>query len=201
MESSLANIRLRWNLLRGVASAIAIATFTLTLSAIPVTIWFLWVLALLVGVVISIVALVKCDLAWGRLTVLAQGVLLAIALLSALSTGGPGENVPILLLAFVMILASEHILSLVSQYGVQFSTGNSALGMDFNVPILQRSLDRLYRRLAWDGAIFSTAYLLSVAIASVGEILNPITPALSDVSVYVLVTSIALAILIVSKTE
>jgi len=201
MESSLATLRLRWNLLRGVASAIAIATFTIILSTIPVTIWFLWVLALLVGVVISILALVKCDLAWSRLTLLGQGVLLAIALLSVLSTGGPGENVPILLLAFVMILASEHILSLVSQYGVQFSTSNSAMRMDFNVPILQRSLDRLYRRLAWDGAIFSTGYLLSVAVASVGGILSPITPVLSDVSVYVLVTAIALAILMVSKAE
>ncbi len=44
-------------------------------------------------------------------------------------------------------------------------------------------------------------FVLSVAVASGGGILSPIAPVLSDVSLYVLVTSIALAILIVSKEE
>lgn len=201
MEGSLANLRRRWNVLRGFASAIAIATFTLILSTIPTTIWIFWLLALVVGVVTSIIALVKCDFAWNTLTLVEQGVLFAVALVSGFSRGGPGENFPILLLAFVMILASEHVLSLISQYSVQFPTSNSALGMDFNVPILRRSLDRLYRRLARDGAVFGMGFVLSVAVASGGGILSPIAPVLSDVSLYVLVTSIALAILIVSKEE
>ncbi len=199
MESSLANLRLRWNLLRGVACAVAIATFTLILSIIPVTIWALWLLALLVGVFTSVFALVKCDSTWNRLTLVAEGVLFAIALLSAVSTRGPEENIPILLLAFVLILGIEHVFTLIAQYGRQFSTINSPMGMDFNIPILQLSLDRLYRRLAWDGAILSTSYLLSVAVVYLGGIMSPIAPVLSDVSVYVLVTSIALAILIVSR--
>jgi len=201
MEGSLANLRLRWNVLRGFASAIAIVTFTLLLSTIPATIWVLWFLALVVGFVTSILALVKCDIVWNTLTLLEQGVLFVIALLSGFSKGGPGENIPILLLAFVMILANEHVLSLISQYHVQFPTGDSTIGMDFNVPILRRSLDRLYRRLAWDGAVFGMGFVLSVAVASGGGILSPIAPVLSDVSLYVLVTSIALAILIVSKEE
>lgn len=199
MERSVANLRFRWAFLRGVACTIALATFTLILSTIPITIWLLWILVLLGGVVASIVALVKCDLTWNRLVLLAQCATLALSLISAFSRGGPGENVPILLLAFVMILACENILSLISQYGAQFSISNSAIGLDFNVPILQRSLDRLYRRLAWDGAILCTGYLLSIAVVFVGGILSPIAPVLSDVSVYVLVTSVALAILIVSR--
>ncbi len=201
MEGSLANLRLRWNVLRGFASAIAIATFILILSTVPATIWVLWFLALVVGFVTSVFALVKCDVVWNTLTLLEQGVLFAIALLSGFSKGGPGENIPILLLAFVMILANEHVLSLISQYSIQFSTGDSALGMDFNAPILRRSLDRLYRRLAWDGTVFGMGFVLSLAVASGGGILSPIAPVLSDVSLYVLVTSIALAILIVSKEE
>ncbi len=201
MENSLTALRLRWKLLRGVASAIVIATFTLILSTIPATFWILWLLALLIGVFTSVVALVKCDLIWNRLTLLGQGILLTIALLSAFSARVPGENVPILLLAFVMVLATEHLLSLISQYSAQFSSSNSATGMDFNVTVLQQSLDRLYRRLAWDGAIFGAGYMLALAVATVGNILGSIAPVLSDVSVYVLVTSIALAILIVSKDE
>jgi len=199
MEGSLANLRLRWNILRSFAGAIAIVTFTLILSAIPTTIWALWLMALAVGVVTSVIAQVKCDFAWNMLTILEQGVLFGIALLSDLSRGG--ENLPILLLAFVMILASEHTLSLISDHRDQFSTRNSALEMEFNVPILRRSLDSLYRRLTWVGAVFGIGFLLSIVVASASGVLSSIAPVLSDISVYVLVTSIALATLVVSKEE
>jgi hypothetical protein len=63
------------------------------------------------------------------------------------------------------------------------------------------SLDRLYRRLAWDGIIFGAAYLLSLTVASMGSLLSSVAPALSDISVYVIVTSISLAILIVLREE
>jgi hypothetical protein len=201
MESSLGNLRLRWNLLRVIAAAIAIATFTLTLTTIPIAIWTLWVLALLIGISVSALALVKCDVTWSRITLLAQSILFAIALLTAISTGGPAEEVPLLLLAFVMILGTEQVLSLTSNYGAQFSLSKSAPVAGFNVGTLQRSLDRLYRSLAWDGVIFSAAYLLSLTVASMGSLLSPVAPVLSDISVYVLVTSISLAILIVSREE
>ena len=201
MESSLGNLRLRWNLLRAIAAAIAIATFTLTLTTIPVAIWILWVLGLVIGIAVSTIALVKCDVTWCRITLLAQSAVFAIALLLAISRGGPAEKVPILLLAFVMILGTEQLLSLISNYGAQFSLSNSASIMSFNIPTLQRSLDHLYRRLTWDGVVLGAAYLLSVAIASIGSFLSPVAPALSDISVYVLVTSISLAILIVFREE
>jgi hypothetical protein len=201
MESSLGNLRLRWNILRAIAAAIAIATFTLTLILIPVAIWILWVLGLIIGIAVSTIAFLKCDVTWSRITLLAQSILFTIALLSAISTGGPAEEIPILLLAFVMILGTEQALSLISNYGAQFSLSNSAPVTSFNIPTLQRSLDHLYRRLAWDGVILGAGYLLSVAIASMGSFLSPLAPALSDISVYVLVTSISLAILIVLREE
>jgi len=201
VESSLGNLRLRWNVLRVIAAAIAIATFTLILTTIPPAISILWVLALLTGSAVSTIAVVKCDLAWSRIALLAQSILFAIALLSAISTGGPADKVPILLLAFVMILGTEQTLSLISNYGAQFSLTNSAHVTDFNIPILQRSLDRLYRRLAWNGVIFGAAYLLVLTVASIGSLLSPVAPALSDISVYVLVTAISLAILIVLRDE
>ncbi|MGP8068773.1 MAG: hypothetical protein ACLP5V_02660 [Candidatus Bathyarchaeia archaeon] len=58
MERGLGNLRLRWNVLRVVAAAIAIATFAVTLATIPLAIWILWVLALLIGTAVSTVALV-----------------------------------------------------------------------------------------------------------------------------------------------
>ena len=182
-----------------IAAVIAIATFALILTTIPIAIWTLWVSALLIGIAVTSLALVKYDLIWNKITLLAQSILFAIALLTAISTGGAAEGIPILLLAFVMILGTEQVLSLISNYGAQFSLSNSA--PIFNVPTLQRSLDHLYRRLAWDGAIFSAGYLFSVAVVSMGNFLGPVAPALSDISVYVLVTSISLAILIVLKEE
>jgi hypothetical protein len=169
--------------------------------AIPAAIWILWVLALIIGIAVSTVALMKCDVTWSRITLLAQSILFAIALLSAISAGGPGEEVPILLLAFVMILGTEQVLSLISNYGAQFSLNDSAPVALFNVPVLQRSLDSLYRRLARNGVIFVAGYLLSVAVVAMSSLLSPVTPVLSDISVYVLVTSISLAILIVLREE
>lgn len=201
MEENLANLRLRWDVLRGFAGTMTIATFVLILSTIPTSIWALWLLALIVGVLTSVIALVKCDFAWNMLTTLEQGILLGIALFSGVLKGAPGENLPILLLAFVMILVSEHTLSLISEHGDQFSPSNHGLEMDFNVPVLRRSLDRLYRRLARDGCILGMGFVLSIAVASTSGILVPIAPLLSDISVYVLVTSVALAVLIVSKEE
>jgi len=201
MESSLRNLRLRWNLLRAIGASIAIVTFTLILVTIPVGIWILWVLPLLIGVGVTILAVIKCDVTWSRITLLAQSVLFAIALLSAISARGPVEDVPILLLAFVMIVGTEQVLTLISNYGVQFSISDSDFVTNFNIPTLQRSLDSLYRRLAWNGVIFGTAYLLSIAVAFLGSFLSPVAPALSDISVYVLVASISLAILIVLRAE
>jgi hypothetical protein len=201
MESGLGKLRLRWNVLRLIAAAIAIATFTLILVSIPAAISILWILALLIGIAVSTVALAKCNVIWSRITLLAQVILFALALLSAISTGGPADEVPILLLAFVMILGTEQGLSLLSNYGAQFSLTNSAYVTDFNIPTLQRSLDRLYRRLAWNGVIFGAAYLLALTVASIGSLLSPVAPPLSDISVYVLVTAISLAILIVLRDE
>jgi len=201
MKNSLANLRFRWNLLRAISTAIAIATFTLILATIPLTTWILWVLALVIGIGVSIVAVAKCDVVWSRITLLAQSILFAIALLSAISRGGPTEEVPILLIAFVMILGSEQSLNLVSNYGAQFSLTNTSQVTDFNLPTLQKSLDRLYRRLAWNGVIFGAAYLLSLTVAAMSSLLSPVGPALSDISVYVIVTSISLGILIVLRNE
>jgi hypothetical protein len=201
MERGLGNLRTRWNLLRVVAAAIAIATFAVTLATIPLAIWILWVLVLLIGAAVSTVALVKCDVTWSRITLLAQSILFAITLLSAISTGGLAEEVPILLLAFVMILGTEQALSLIPNYGAQFSLSKSAPVTSFNMPTLQLSLDRLYRRLTWDGIIFGAAYLLSLTVASMGSLLSSVAPTLSDISVYVIVASISLAILIVLREE
>jgi len=201
MENSVVKLRLRWNLLRVMAAAIAITTFILALTRIPAAIWILWVLVLLIGVIVSAFAVVKCDVTWSRITLIAQSTLFAIALLSAISAGESEEGVPILLLIFVMILGSEQVLSLISNFGTQFSLSASTPVIGFNMPTLQRSLDQLYRTLAWDGVLFTAAYLLSLSILAVGSFISPVAPVLSDISVYVLVTSISLAILIVSREE
>jgi len=201
MENSVVKLRLRWNLLRVMAAAIAITTFILALTRIPAAIWILWVLELLIGVIVSAFAVVKCDVTWSRITLIAQSTLFAIALLSAISMGESEEGVPILLLIFVMILGSEQVLSLISNFGTQFSLSASTPVIGFNMPTLQRSLDQLYRTLAWDGVLFTAAYLLSLSILAVGSFISPVAPVLSDISVYVLVTSISLAILIVSREE
>jgi hypothetical protein len=201
MEKSVRNLRLRWNILRTISGAIVMLTFVLIMAAIPAPMAIFRALGLIIGIILATFALFRSDLTWARITLLAQGTLFATALLATVSTEGYAESVPNLLLAFMMVLASERILTLISNYNTQFSTRGQELLMGFNVPALGRSLNHLYRRLAWNGVTLGTSYLLSLALLSAAILLGPFRSILSDASLYVLVTSVSLAILIASREE
>jgi hypothetical protein len=200
MEQNLGNLQLRWNILRMISGAVAMVAFVLSVMAMPTGLGALRIAGLILGVALSGFTSLHCDWTWRRVTLVSEGTFFTLALLASVSANGPPENVPLLLLAFVTILFSEQTLHLTSRYTAQFSTGQQKL-LDFNVPTLGKSLNQLCRRLALNGATYGTSYCVALSLLLIGAILSPAAPILSDISVYLLVTSIALALLITLKEE
>ena len=200
MEQAIMNLRLRWDLLRIIVGALSEFTFFILIDAIPSGWWILSLSALMVGTTLTILTLAQWKMVWVWSTLFVQSALFGAGLLSTLF-GVTGEtDVPLLLLAFLFMLVSQHVLTLLSGYSPQFSIGGSKSVMEFNVDSLKASLNHLYRRLAWDGFVFGSAFVLSVAIATMGEI-SPKIAILSDPSVFAIVVLIALALLVVFKEE
>lgn len=200
MEKSLRQLRLRWNLLRVISAGQVAATSLLILMAIPSTWWMVTGPVFMLGGVATILTVLQWKVAWAWLTLLVQGFLFVVGLLSVVFGIASGAYVPILLLALCMVMASEHVLSMTLNYSGQFSERGNRSVVEFNAQTLRASLDQLYRRLAWDGVVFGAGFLVSVAIAAIG-VVGPAAAFLSDPSVYALVASISLALLVLFKEE
>jgi hypothetical protein len=100
-----------------------------------------------------------------------------------------------------MMMFSEHMVSLLSEYRHQFSTLTGERVLDFNSPALRRSLAGLYRRLARNGILYACCYVITIGVLLTGLDFSRVAPILSDVSLYILVISISLALLVVMKED
>jgi len=200
MEESLVRLRRLWNILRFISIGLIAAVSVLALLAFPSR----WLVAAipfaLLGVVAAILAVTQWERPWVWLALIILAGLFSLGLFAAVFGLNSEGSVPLLLLVFAMILASEHVLSSTLSYSSQFSDRRDAAIRIFNADTLTASLKHLYRRLARDGLILGAGFVLSVAAASVG-ILGPTVPILSDPSLYMVIASISLAALVILKEE
>ena len=198
MDQGLAQLRISWNILRAISVGQAVATFLLILVTIPPGWWTVTSPVFLVGCVAAILTVTQHKIAWARITMLLEGTLFAVGLFSTFFEVNGEVYVPLLLLAFVMAVGSEHILSMTLIYGAQFSgRGNRAVA-EFNVHALRISLGHLYRRFAWDGVVFGGAFILSLAVAAMSAVGGGVR-LLSDPSLYVILLSLSFALLFLFK--
>ena len=200
MEQSLSPITLRWNLLRIITLSELAACSLLILVTITRTWWSLAVPVLSLGLIFAALTLIRPRPTLMRVTLLAQGSLFALALGQSILGITLAVNVPILLFVFTIFLAAEHSLTLIMTYAQQFSKPKDGSISIFNLPVLHTSLDRLYRKIAWDGVIFGMGFLLSVAIA-IFATNGPVVGFLADPSLYAIIVSLSVAMLIVLKDQ
>jgi hypothetical protein len=131
---------------------------------------------------------------------LTQGFLFAFALAQTILGITPVANAPILLLAFTMLVAAEHALNLTLKYAGQFSKSQDGSVSEFNMHALDASLNRLYHKLGWDGVVFGAGFLLSVGVATFATS-GTVVGFLADPSLYAIIVSLSVGMLIVLKTE
>jgi hypothetical protein len=200
MEESLRNLRLLWGLLRVIPTGLVATASMLILLAIPATWWMPCFLISVIGTVAAILAVMQWKIAWIWVAVLVQAFLFTLGLLGVVYGFIDDWYVPILLLAFTMILASEYTLTTALSYSAQFSNRGDPTIREYNSESLRVSLNDLYRMLARNCLVLAAGFVLSVVGASVGSF-APAASILSDPSLYIVVASISLAALIVLKEE
>ena len=200
MEQNIGRLNNRWVLLRTLGVSQAIATTLLILATIPQSWWGIVAPAIACGMMATILTVLQLRKVWASLTLLAEGFLFATAMAAAI-LGITGESyVPLLLLAFTMVIATEHALDLILKLARQFSKPQNQSIIAFNFNALETSLDNLFRKLTWDGFVFGIGFLLSVSIASLGAA-GQIAGVLSDPSLYAVVAALSVAMLILLKGE
>ena len=200
MDQGLGRIRISWDILRVISVGQAVATFLLILIAIPTGYWAAISPIFLVGCVAAILTVALRKIVWVWLTLLLQGTLFAVGLSSAIFGANGEAYAPLLLLAFLMAIGSEHILNMTLTYSAQFSGRANRAVAEFNAHALGLSLGHLYGRFAWDGVVFGGAFILSLVVAAMGAV-GASVAILSDPSLYVILLSLSLAFLFLLKEE
>ncbi|HUK51159.1 MAG TPA: hypothetical protein VLV18_08985 [Terriglobales bacterium] len=193
-------MRLRWNLLQGIVAIVVFLSFAFIGIAIPPQFSMARIAAVFAGLVFSMLASFRSSILWCRIALLTEVFFFATSLVAATFSSTIAAVVPLLLLAFMMILFTDRILNQVACYRLQFSVLNDRL-FEFNAPVIERSLEDLYRRVARNGVIFAGCCLLTILILLAGFDLSRVAPILSDASVYILVVSMSLALLVSTKEE
>ena len=198
MEQNLRDFTLRWNILRAFAVGIATATNILTLGILPRNWWLSTIPMLVIGLIVAALAVAQWKSMWIWLTLLVQAFLFILGLSAAIFGFVAETSVPVLLIAFTLILTTEHILTAAASYSPQFSIKCERAILEFNLETYAASLNHLYRRLARNALIFATGFLISILVVSLGAI-SPAASILSDPSLYIVVASISLAALLTVK--
>jgi len=200
MEQRLAKPDWLWASLRTIPVLLVAATSLLALFVIPSE-WFLPIAPIItIDVVAAIMAVTYWKTIWIWLALFAQISLFGLGLFAVLSGNTSEVYVPLLLLMFTMLLGSEHTLTTTLSYHPQFSTRDNSEVREFNAEALRVSIKHLTRKLARDSLLLGLGFVVSVMA---GSLIPPLTGGsiLSDPSLYLVVATVSLAALIISKDQ
>lgn len=193
--------RFSWTILRMLAISWLVITACAIASTYPAKLFSLTILGPIVVALFSVLAVSNGNPSWGRASHLAQAFLFSISLVSETSLKTLSANLPILLLTFVMLLFGVEFLTLVLSHHRQVSDWLRETGLESNAFMMSKSIGDIQGRLAHFGIIFAAGYLLSVSVLFVSEVVAPLAPILSDIGVYLVLTSVSLALLIILKED
>ena len=193
--------RFSWTILRVLAIFWLVITACAIALTYPAKLFSLAILGPIVVALFSVLAVSKGNPNWGRASHLAQAFLFSISLVSETSLKTVSANLPVLLLTFVMLLFGVELLTLVLSHHRQVSDWLRETGLGSNAFMMSKSIGDIQGRLAQFGIIFAACYLLTVGVLFVSELVAPLAPMLSDIGVYLVLTSVSLALLIILKED
>jgi hypothetical protein len=193
--------RFRWVVLQGFAIFWLVLTACAIALTYPPKLSWLAFLGPIVVALLSVFAVSKGSPGWGRASQLAQAFLFSISLVSDTLLKTVSANLPVLLLTFVMLLFGVEFLSLVLNHHRQISNWLRDTMLEPNAFMISKSIGDVQSRLAQFGIVFAGSYLLTIGVLFASEIVVPLVPILSDIGVYVVLTSISLALLVILKED
>jgi hypothetical protein len=201
MADNIATYLIGWDVLRAFSLAWLVLTFIFTSLLLPT--WFLSGIILIstTSLLCASLGVLKGRWAWAVAALLADGALFASALISSATSNQVVVNFPDLLFVFVMILFEVEVLQLLSQRYELFSAARRNSDFGQAALILRRSLKEVGRGLARFGVIFGACYALTICVVYAGSILASYVPFPSDISLYIVAASVALALIVVLREE
>jgi hypothetical protein len=160
------------------------------------------VLGSVVGISLTAAAVLKGRSSWVQFSLLDAWSVFFLLLISQVFAQTIGEYLPIILLQFVMVLFAVELLTAGSWYRGRSSTEPSNAA-DSTMPeeLLRRSVQQAFRHVSRAGLLFASCYLVSLGILYLGAFAPLTMPLLADISLYIVVVSVALALLILQRED
>ena len=131
-----------------------------------------------------------------RIVLASTCLLFSLSLLDCILTRTLVEELPLQLLAFILILFSLETMTLIVEH--------RRLHMDTNISnnaLTVMSWKIVQRRMTWRAIIFSGCYVLTICAIYVGFYLHSIVPFLGDASVYLVAATVSLALLVTFRED
>lgn len=156
----------------------------------------------LTGVSFAIAGVLRGRSAWTEFSILEAWFLLFALLFSQALTNTIGQYLPITLLQSVMILFSHEISTVCCEFRQQLS---SVVSVGKNLPALEGRLYKpsvtAFRTVSRAGLLITSCYAFSLALLYVSTFAALAPPLITDISLYIVVVSVSLALLLLSRED
>jgi hypothetical protein len=200
VENTVASCVAHWNIFRILSFSILLLTIGLITISFPP--WPLWITGpvALVGIFFGLTTVLKGNRIWAKSTSLIIGLIFFISLFWHILSTTVEENLAMLLLLFVLVLFSIEDLNLLCRHQKQYS---KEIVAEFasSITVLQKSMEQLHKQIGRLGLILGSCYIITIGIVYIGALLASFVPVLSDTSLYVVVVSTSLALLMIIREE
>jgi hypothetical protein len=201
MENRIDSYLARWNILRMFSLVWLLLTFALVTLSFPPWFQLIATFGSVIGLLLGLMAVLKGDWVWARNAVFVAGLMFFGAVFGKILLKTVAQDLPALLLEFLMVMYTVELLALLSKQRGLYSRDVAALDIESSVPILRKSMEMMFEHLSRLGLIFGSCYLATIGILYIGSILASFAPALSDISLYIVVVSTSLALLLSLREE
>ena len=199
MAASLRSGSLHWRALCGFTIGWLALTFVSFTASLQHLLEFA-IIGSILGVSLTAYAIVRGEWKPASASLVIGGLMFFALVVDQVVSGAARDNIPILLLQFVMFLFAVEVLTGVLKQET-FSASSAKPDHSVSDQVLARSSKEVQARIARLGVFFASCYVITLGLLYVGAQLRAVSPVLTDVSFYVVVVSISLALLILVREE
>ena len=199
MAASLRSGSLHWRALCGFTICWLALTFVSFTASLQHLLEFA-IIGSILGVSLAAYAIVRGEWKPASVSLVIGGLMFFALVVDQVVSGAARENIPILLLQFVMFLFAVEVLTGVLKQET-FVARSAKPDHAVSDHVLQRSSKEVQARIARLGVFFASCYVITLGLLYIGAQLRAVSPVLTDVSFYVVVVSISLALLILVREE
>jgi hypothetical protein len=155
----------------------------------------------IVGVAFGTAGILRGRPLWTNLSVLTMWTTFFWLIISQATLGSIEQYLPFTLLQSVMILFATEVVTETCKLRNQVSSEAKAIpseGVELK-PI--RSGQQAFRHISRLGLLFASSYLLSLGLLFAGGMIASAVPLLADISLYIVVVSVSLSLLLLLREE